>query len=92
MALFDVNESTCRKLGIDMLSNLKEIIELVNKIDSQDGNLKAALGEDYGSIARSVRIMKEELESASKELNVIIDDMNEYMAKVSKVRIELWSK
>ena len=84
---FVVNESGCRQLS--MLSNLKEIAGLVAEIDSQNGTLKAALGDDYDAIARTVRIMTGELNSAYQELNTIIKDMGEYMAQVHQARVSL---
>lgn len=86
---FVVNESGCRQLSADMLSNLKEIAGLVAEIDSQNGTLKAALGDDYDAIARTVRIMTGELNSAYQELNTIIKDMGEYMAQVHQARVSL---
>lgn len=86
---FVVNESGCRQLSADMLSNLKEIAGLVAEIDNQNGNLKAALGDDYDAIARTVRIMSGELNSAYQELNTIINDMGEYMAQVHQARVSL---
>ncbi len=86
---FVVNESGCRALSADMLSNLKEIAGLVSEIDSQNGTLKAALGDDYDAIARTVRIMTSELNSAYQELNTIINDMGEYMARVHEARVSL---
>lgn len=86
---FVVNESGCRKLSIDMLSNLKEIAGLVAEIDNQNGNLKAALGDDYDAVARTVRIISGELNNACQELNTIINDMDEYMAQVHQARVSL---
>jgi hypothetical protein len=86
---FIVNESGCRQLSADMLTNMREIAMLVSEIDSQNGTLKAALGDDYDAIARSVRIMTSELQNAHSELNVIINDMNEYMSRVHQARVSL---
>lgn len=86
---FIVNESGCRQLSADMLTNLKDIAGLVAEIDSQNGTLKAALGDDYDAIARTVRIMTSELNSAYQELNTIIKDMGEYMAQVHQARVSL---
>ena len=86
---FTVNESGCRQLSQDMLSNLREIAMIVSEIDSQNGNLRAALGDDYDAIASSVRIMTSELSNAHSELNVIINDMNEYMSRVHQARVSL---
>lgn len=86
---FVVNESGCRQLSADMLTNLKEIAGLVAEIDNQNGTLKAALGDDYDAIARTVRVMTSELNSAYQELNTIINDMGEYMAQVHQARVSL---
>lgn len=86
---FVVDESGCRQLSADMLTNLKDIAGLVAEIDSQNGTLKAALGDDYDAIARTVRVMTSELNSAYQELNTIIKDMGEYMAQVHQARVSL---
>ena len=86
---FILNESGCRQLSADMLTNMREIAMLVSEIDSQNGTLRAALGDDYDAIARSVRIMTSELQNAHSELNVIINDMNEYMSRVHQARVSL---
>ena len=51
--------------------------------------MKAALGDDYDAIARTVRTMTSELNSAYQELNTIINDMSEYMARVHEARVSL---
>ena len=86
---FIVNESGCRQLSADMLSNMKEIALLIAEIESQNGTLRAALGDDYEAIAKSVRTMMSELTNAQTELNVIINDMGEYMARVQQARVSL---
>lgn len=86
---FVVNESGCRQLSTDMLANMKEIAMMISEIESQNGTLKAALGDDYDAIARSVRTMTSELANAQSELNVIINDMNEYMSRVQQARVSL---
>ena len=86
---FVVNESGCRQLSADMLTNLKDIAGLVAEIDSQNGTLKAALGDDYDAIARTVRVMTSELNSAYQELNTIIKDMGEFMAQLHQARVSL---
>ena len=83
---FVIDESGCRRLRADMLAYLKDIAGLVAEIDSQNGTLKAALGDDYEAIASMVRVIASELNSASLELNTIIDDMGEYMARVHQAR------
>lgn len=83
---FIVNESGCKKLCTDMLTNLKEISGLINEFQDHDGTLKAALGDDYEAIAKTVRVMNSELSSAYQELTTIINDMNEYVERVQNVR------
>lgn len=89
MEEFIVNESGCREMSADMLKELKRIIILVGELDSQNGTLRAALGEDYEAIEKSVHIMKGALVDAQAELDVIIKDMNEYMEEVQQVRVVL---
>lgn len=86
---FIVNESGCRKLSSDMLTNLKDIAGLVAEIDNQNGTLKAALGDDYDAIAKTIRVMTSELNNAYQELNIIIKDMDEYMALIHQARVTL---
>ena len=86
---FTVNEQGCRQLGIDMLNHMRSIAQLVAEIDGQNGTLRAALGEDYEAIARTVRVMTAELGSAQQELNTIISDMNEYMSRIQQARVSL---
>lgn len=86
---FIVNESGCRQLSADMLSNMRDIALLISEIESQNGTLRAALGDDYEAIAKSVRTMMSELTNAQTELNVIINDMGEYMARVQQARVSL---
>lgn len=86
---FVVNEAGCRQLSTDMLTNMKSIASLISEIDGQNGNLKAALGDDYDAIASSIRTMISELGNAYSELNVIINDMNEYMSRVGQARVAL---
>jgi len=86
---FVVDENGCRQLSTDMLKNMREIATLISEIDSQNGTLRAALGDDYDSIARSVRYMVSELSNAQTELNVIINDMSEYMSRVHQARVFL---
>lgn len=69
-----------------MLTNLKEISGLINEFQDHDGTLKAALGDDYDAIAKTVRVMNSELSSAYRELTSIINDMNEYVERVQNVR------
>ena len=86
---FIVNESGCRQLSEDMLSNMHEIAVLISDIESQNGTLKAALGDDYDAIARSIRYMISELSNAQSELNVIINDMTDYLSRVHQARVSL---
>lgn len=86
---FVVNENGCRNLIEDMKGSMTALGGLVASIDTQNGTLKAALGDDYEAIARSVRVMSSELENAKRELNTIIRDMSEYMARVHQTRVTL---
>lgn len=84
-----INESGCRQLAADMLILMKQIAMRVSDIDSQNSTLHAALGEDAAPIAQSVKTMTSNLSDAQSELNVIIRDMQEYMAEIQQARIEL---
>ncbi|MCD7822656.1 MAG: hypothetical protein LUG86_01350 [Oscillospiraceae bacterium] len=86
---FIVNEAGCRQLSSDMVANLNEIQKLISEIDSNDSVLRAALGEDYEAIARTVRAMNSEFNSAYHEVRTIISDMNEYMSRVGQARVSL---
>ena len=82
----DFTVTVCGECGKD---NMRDVAAIISEIDSQNGTLKAALGDDYEAIARSVRAMTAELQNAHSELNVIINDMNEYMARVHQARVSL---
>lgn len=86
---FTIDERGCRTLGEDMRSDLKRLAQLIGEIESQNGMLKGALGEDYEAIARTVRVMSAELSDAWQELGTIISDMGEYMNRVQQTRIAL---
>lgn len=86
---FVVNEAGCRELSKDMLQNMKQIALILSEIQGKNSTLHAALGEDYASIAKSVDIMASELEQAQGEINIIIHDMEEYMARVQQARVVL---
>ena len=86
---FIVNEQGCRQLKMDMLTNMRQIASIVSEIDGKNSTLQAALGEDYEAIARTVRVMTAELGSAQQELNIIIQDMDEYMSRVHQARVSL---
>jgi|GEM_PF-4944402 len=86
---FVVNEAGCKRLSEDMLSNMRGIASIIAEIDAQNGTLRAALGDDYDAIAKSVRTMTSELSNAQAELNVIINDMNEYMSYVHQAKVSL---
>ena len=83
---FVVNEHECKNLCTEMLINLREIAGLINEFQDHDGTLKAALGDDYDAIAKTVRVMSSELGNAYQELNTIINDMKEYVERVINVR------
>lgn len=86
---FTVNEQGVRSLSMDMATHLREIARLVGEIESQNSMLHAALGEDTEAVARTVRTMSAELNSAYAELNTIISDMAEYMSRVQQARVSL---
>ena len=86
---FTVNEQGCRALSKDMLGHLRQILLLIAEIDSRNGTLRGALGEDYEAIAGTVRVMSAELDAAHRELQTIITLMEEYMDRVHQVRIAL---
>ena len=86
---FVVNEKMCHNLSNEMLQQMRQIAQLVAEIDSQNGTLRSALGEDYNAIASSVRVMTSELNNAMGELNTIIRDMKEYMSQVHQARVSL---
>lgn len=86
---FIVNEAGCRQLREDMLTNMRTIAGLISEIEGQNGNLKAALGDDYDAIAKSIKAMTAELGNALSELNVIEKDMKEYMSRVGQARVAL---
>ena len=86
---FVVNEKMCHNLSNEMLQQMRQIAQWVAEIDSQNGTLRSALGEDYNAIASSVRVMTSELNSAMGELNTIIRDMKEYMSQVHQARVSL---
>lgn len=86
---FIVDENGCRQLSLDMLACMREIAGLIADIESQNTTLKAALGDDYEAIAKSVRYITAELSNAQTELNVIINDMGEYLQRVHQARVAL---
>ena len=86
---FTVNEQGCRNLSADMLTHLRQILTLISEIDSRNSTLRGALGEDYEAIAKTVRVMTAELDSAYQELQTIISQMEEYMRNVRQVRVFL---
>ena len=86
---FTVNEQGCRRLSADMLTYLRRILALISEIENQNGTLRGALGEDYDAIARTVRVMASELESAYQELLTISSQMEEYLDRVQQARVTL---
>lgn len=86
---FVVNEQGCRALSRDMLTHMRSIAQRISEIEGQNSTLQRAQGEDYEAIAKTVRVMTAELGSAQQELNAIIDNMNEYMARVQQARVSL---
>lgn len=86
---FTVNEAGCRQLSIDMMTTLRDIAKLVKEIENNNNLLRSALGEDYESIARTVRVMAEALGQAEGEMNTVIHNMEEYIRTVGLARIAL---
>ena len=84
-----INENGCRQLREDLLADIKKIAQMIGTIEANNTNLKAALGDDYHKIDKSVRAMKSQLESAEKNLSVITADMQEYITRVGQTRAVL---
>ena len=89
---FVVNENGCRQLSEDMATNLREIARLVSEIVSQDGTLKAALGDDYDAIAESVRIMTADRMRVSISFVLVSNNTTVYIQSLKKLCIELIAK
>lgn len=83
---FVIDEAGCRQLSATMVSDLEELLNIILEIENQSVTLRAALGDDYESIARRIRVMKDELRDASREIHTVIQDMNEYLAQVKQAR------
>ena len=86
---FVVNESGCQNLAENMRSQLAAIQGCVSQIDSHEGMMRSALGPDYEAIARSTRAMTAELQDAQRNMNIIISNMMEYIARVKEIRVTL---
>ena len=89
MSEFVVNESGSRQLCENINNNLNAITSIISEIDSNDGNLRAALGEDYDSVAKAISMMKAELGNAYSELMVILNCMNDYLERVKQAHESL---
>lgn len=88
---FIVNEQGCKNLINEMYSGMRDLSNLISELESMDGTLKAALGEDYDSIGRSVSVMKSEFADALREFRQVVTDMNEYMSRVHQVRVAMYN-
>lgn len=86
---FIVNEQGCRNLSTDLLGDMKRLAIVLSNYCSEDGNLKAALGDDYAAFNKTITTLKSELESAQKELDIIISSMNEYMSIIHEARVTI---
>ena len=89
MGEFYVNEKGCQVLCENMFKALVEIQKRIEEIEQRNNSLKEALGDDYGTIARSVSVMKGEIKNGYNELRSVIKDMQEYMNRVHRVRVAL---
>ena len=86
---FIVNEEGCRNLADNMRAQLAAIQSCVAQIDSHESLMRAALGPDYEAIARSTRAITQELQDAQRNMNTIIDNMEEYIVRVGSIRVTL---
>lgn len=84
-----INESGCNSLCQTMENQTAQIEALISEIEAKEPLLKAALGEDYETIAKTIRVMKEQVDSAKGELGVIISSTKDYLQRVQQVRIAL---
>lgn len=82
MGEFIVNESGCSQLCDSIDVNIKSIAGIILDIESNDGNLRAALGDDYDGVAKAVAMMKAELKNAHSELIVILSCMDNYLERI----------
>ena len=69
---------------VKILMQIKSIAGIILDIESNDGNLRAALGDDYDGVAKAVAMMKVELENAHSELMVILSCMNDYLERINQ--------
>lgn len=86
---FNVNKEGCRKVNEDMLKNLRDLMSIMGEYDAYEPTLRAALGDHYQAVDRTVRVIKEELNSAYQELMTITNDMGEYIERVNLIEGEL---
>ena len=87
---FIVNEQGCQVLSQEMYNGLDQISNLISELESMDGTLRNALGDDYESIGKNINEMKSEFENALREFRVIVEEMNEYMNKVHQIRVVMY--
>lgn len=88
---FIVNEQGCQVLSQEMYNGLDQISNLISELESMDGTLRNALGDDYESIGKNINEMKSEFENALREFRVIVEEMNEYMNKVHQIRVVMYN-
>ena len=84
---FSVNEQGCQNLSEEMFNGLNEIGNIISELESMEGTLRSALGDDYESIGQSTNRMKSELGDALREFKIILKDMKEYMSRVHLIRV-----
>lgn len=84
---FLVNEQGCRNLIGEMYNEMNKLGTLISELESMDGTLRMALGDDYQAIGRSISLMKSEFTDAYREFRTIAQDMDEYMSRVHQVRV-----
>lgn len=88
---FIVNEQGCQVLSQEMYNGLDQISNLISELESMDGTLRNALGDDYESIGKNINEMKSEFENALREFRVIVEEMNEYMNKVHQIKVVMYN-
>ena len=88
---FIVNEQGCQVLSQEMYNGLDQISNLISELESMDGTLRNALGDDYESIGKNINEMKSKFENALREFRVIVEEMNEYMNKVHQIKVVMYN-
>ena len=100
---FIVNEQGCQVLSQEMYNGLDQISNLISELESMDGTLRNALGDDYESIGKNINEMKSEFENAlslsgskcigdrmKALISIILVNKNtlEYIQSLKKLRIK----